>query len=308
MRRLSPLPRKVAVISALAFAIAGCTASSPAGGQHGHGDPASGTPGPPASSAPGPARSATSPFASLRRYLRHRSGRVTAAVYDARTGGTWVLRPRLREDTASIVKVQIMGTALREAEESGETLPRSEAALMTPMIEYSDNDAATTLLADVGGPAALLRFDLLAGMRQTTPSTQALIPGTDLPGWGLTTTSALDQVRLVSAFAYPGSVLSAADRAYGLSLMEHVEDGQNWGVSGGVPAGTTIALKNGWLPLANAGWQVNSIGWVHGHGRDYVLAVLTDHSPSEAYGIDTVQAIAARVYAELRPSSRRAGS
>jgi beta-lactamase class A len=164
------------------------------------------------------------------------------------------------------------------------------------MIEASDNDAATSLLAKVGGPDALARFDESAGMTDTVPSRLALIPGTDLPGWGLTKTTALDEAVLVARFAYPSRVLDSNSRSYGLSLMEHIEAGQNWGVSGGVPTGTTIALKNGWLPVGTTGWQVDSIGWVNGHGRNYVLAVLISGNPTEAYGIDTIETIARAVY------------
>jgi hypothetical protein len=237
------------------------------------------------------------PFASasLRRYLAGRTGQVTAALYDARAKRTWVLHPGVKEYTASIVKVQIMGTALAEAQIGGH-VPSDQAALMPPMIEASDNDAATSMLAKVGGPDAVARFDHTAGMTDTVPSRQALIPGTDLPGWGLTTTTALDEVYLVARFAYPSRVLDSASRSYGLSLMEQVEPGQNWGVTGGVPAGTTVALKNGWLPVAGKGWQVDSIGWVNGHGRNYVLAVLISGNPNEAYGIDTIEKIARVVY------------
>lgn len=222
---------------------------------------------------------------------------MAAALYNARTGRTWLLHPRSAPQfTASIVKVEIMGTALREAEAAGTGLTPAEKALMPSMIENSDNDSATALLHDVGGPSAVARFDHSAGLTDTTPSTLALIPGTDLPGWGLTTTTALDEVTLVSNFAYRSQVLSGASRRYGLALMEHVEADQDWGVSGGVPAGTTVALKNGWLPIASAGWQVDSIGWISGHGRNYVLAVLTDGSPTEAYGIATIEAIAREAY------------
>ena len=89
--------------------------------------------------------------------------------------------------------------------------------------------------------------------------------------------------------------------------MEKVESDQDWGVSAGVPAGTTIALKNGWLPLGPADWQVNSIGWVAGNGRNYVLAVLTRGSPTEAYGIQTIQAVARAVFAQLGPPYPSAG-
>jgi Beta-lactamase enzyme family len=305
MRRLLRRPFRVTAASALAIAIAGC-AASPSSDHLAKRDSASGKPTPAASTSHPSSPAMKSPFASLATYLAHRSGTVTAAVYDARTGRTWVYDPGVLEHTASIVKVQIMGTALWEAENSGKPLPSAEAGLMIPMIEYSDNTAATELLTDVGGPDALLRFDRRAGLDHTAPSKVQLIPGTDLPGWGLTTTTALDQVLLVRTFAYPNPLLSESDRQHGLTLMEHVEDGQNWGISGGVPvAGTTIALKNGWLPLVGytSDWQINSIGWIKGHGRNYVLAVLTEHNPSEQYGIDTIQAIAARIFSELGPRS-----
>ena len=241
-----------------------------------------------------------SPFATLGPYLATRSGQVTAAVYDAQTNQTWVLAPGVAQDTASIVKVEIMGSTLQQAQATGQNVPASEATLMPSMIENSDNQSATTLLNDVGGPSALAQFDRSVGMTDTTPSTLALIPGTSLPGWGLTTTTALDEVTLVSKFAYPNSVLSDASRQYGLSLMENVEADQAWGVSSGVPAGTTVAIKNGWLPIQSDNWQVNSIGWISGQGRNYVLAVLTTGSPTEIYGIATINAIASTTFNELR--------
>jgi hypothetical protein len=230
---------------------------------------------------------------------------VTAALYDARTGRTWALNPRSVQYTASIVKVAILGTALQEAAAAGQALPESEAALMRPMIENRDNDPATALLSDVGGPSAVARFDQSAGMDHMTPSTLALIPGTSLPGWGLTTTTALDEVRLVSDFAYPSPVLGDASRRHGLSLMEHIEAAQSWGVSAGAGAGATVALKNGWLPVQAAKWQVNSTGWVSGHGRDYVLAVLTAGNPAEEYGISTIEALARDIYRSLRAPAGR---
>ncbi len=214
----------------------------------------------------------------------------------------WLLHPGMVQYTASIVKVEIMGALLRQAELTGRPLTQAQSALMTAMIENSDNTAATTLWNEAGGPSAIGRFDRSIGMHQTTPSTLTFIPGTQLPGWGLTTTSARDQVTLISKFAYPNLVFNEADRGYGLSLMEHIEADQGWGVTGGVPAGTIVALKNGWVPIPPTNlWQVDSIGWISGHGRNYVLAVLTEGNPSEAYGIETIQTIAAKVFAGLRP-------
>jgi Beta-lactamase enzyme family len=300
-------PFHLVVTALLTSLISGCSiVASPAAPTTDPSEPAASasSTSPPANSRP----SAVSPFAALSGYLANRAGQITAALYDKRTKKTWVFHPGVRQDTASIVKVEIMATALWKAKR-GKPLSAAERALMIPMIENSDNDAATELLADVGGPSAVQRFDRRAGLHDTTPSRKKYIPGTSLPGWGLTTTTAFDEVRLVSRFAYPNSVLTTASRQFGLNLMKHVEPDQAWGVSGGnygVLSGATVALKNGWLPhqlAMNSDWQINSIGWVSGNGRDYVLAVLTNHNPSEGYGIGTINTIARRIYAELGAKS-----
>src|SRR5258708_7190224 len=300
-------PGRLAAASVLALAIAGCSAGPPAPlpttDPSTSGGLTTWTPRPSPSPTPSPPR--PSPFAGPARYLSRPPGRLTPAVYARRTGRTSIYRRGIRQHTASIFKVEIMGTALRQAEAAGRALSAADRALIQTMIENSNNDAATSMLAKVGGPGAVKRFDLLAGLTDTTPSRLRYIPGTTLAGWGLTTTTALDEVRLVKRFAYPNSLLSAASRRYGLSLMEHVESDQAWGVSGGtsggLPSGTTVALKNGWLPLANSGWQVNTIGWVSRHGRDHVLALLTNHGPSFQSGIDTVDGIARLVFRALAP-------
>src|SRR5258708_16721661 len=158
----------------------------------------------------------------------------------------------------------------------------SEQALLPPMIENSDNDAATSMLADVGGPSGLKRFDAAAGLKHTTPSTLAVIPGNGLPGWGLCMTTALDQVRLVSLFAYPNSVLSNAHRKYGLGLMEHVEPGQSWGVSGNLTRpDVTVSLKKGRAPLTRltTDSQTDTIGSILCLARTYLPSLPTPHDP-----------------------------
>jgi Beta-lactamase enzyme family len=249
-----------------------------------------------------PAGSATGtltwPVSGIQADLAGREGQTTVAVWNQQSQQEWTVNPDIAEDTASIVKLQIMGAKLLDAQHAGTALSSSDASLMTTMIENSDNDSATTLWNEVGGPTGVASFDQEVGLDDTQPSSVTIIPGTDLPGWGLTTTTASDQVTMVKALAYPNAVLSPMSQHYGLSLMENIESDQDWGVTGGVPAGVTVALKNGWLPLS-AGWQVNSVGWVDGDGRNYVLAVLTDGAPSEQYGIDTIQAISTTVFNDL---------
>jgi beta-lactamase class A len=221
------------------------------------------------------------------------------AVFDERTGEEYTVNAGLREDTASVVKLGIMGALLSDHPADGQSLTEEDRSLLTSMIENSDNDSATTLWNQVGGPAGVTNFDARLSLTQTVPSSEVLIPGTDLPGWGLTTTSATDQVAVVKALVYPGDVLDAASRQLAQYLMEHVESDQDWGVSAGVPAGVTVALKNGWLPLAGQGWQVNSVGWINGDGRNYAIAVLSSGNPTEQYGIDTIERISTDVWNSL---------
>ncbi len=307
MRRSVVQPRHFVAVFAFALIAAGCaspSAGSPPSTPKSDGPTSASSK--PSASLSTPAPKLESPFGSLASYIASRPGVVTAAVLDRRTGRLWVFHPGVKEHTASIVKVQIMATALKKAQDAGSEPPGDQQSLMTTMIENSNNDAATQLLKDVGGPSAVQNFDNSIGMTGTTVSTLAFIPGsTTLPGWGWTTTTARDQVRLVSKFAFHNTVLSDASRSFGLSLMSHVESDQAWGVSAGAEPGTTVALKNGWLPvdLTNyTNWQINSIGWIQGNGRDYVLAVLSNGNPTEADGITTINHIASEIYAELGPA------
>jgi beta-lactamase class A len=235
-------------------------------------------------------------------YLSRRSGTVSVAVYDVRTGQSWRLGGSRPQAEASLVKLDILQTLL--ARRAGAPLASAGQALARAMIEDSDNDAATSLWHADGGAAGLTAYGKRAGLRQTVLSPCVTCAGFPWPGWGLTTSVPGDQLALLRQLVAPGRhpLLTASARSYVLSLMTHVTADQRWGVSGGVPAGVTVALKNGWLPLnaARTDWQVNSVGWLSGKGRDYLIAVLGTGSPSEQYGIDTVSHLSALVWSALR--------
>jgi beta-lactamase class A len=231
-------------------------------------------------------------------YLAARSGTVLAAVYDLRTGQTWSVGSGPPQAEASVVKLDVLETLLAQRGGGSAGLAPGDRTLAEQMIEDSDNDAATSLWYEVGGPDKIRAFNDAAGLSQTSPSSCVVCPGFAWPGWGLTTTVPDDQIRLLRELVEPGPLLTAADRSYALSLMENVTSSQRWGVSGGVPAGVTVALKNGWLPLdsADTNWQINSVGWISGHGRDYLMAVLTTGNPSEQYGVSTIDTLGALVW------------
>ena len=133
----------------------------------------------------------------------------------------------------------------------------------------SDNDAATSLWDMVGASSGIRSFDSSAGLTESHALDVCGVPrGFPWPGWGLSTTTPVDQLKLLRLVVQPNAVLSSEERSYTLNLMENVTASEVWGVSGGVPAGVTLALKNGWLPLnaTDTDWQINSIGWVSGDG------------------------------------------
>jgi hypothetical protein len=263
--------------------------------------------GPPAAAAaatasspvPQPAASHHDPLGpAAASYVSTRDGVVLAAVYDLRTGQTWHFGRGQPQDEASVVKLDVLETLLAERGRIGIELSAGDRALAVQMIEDSDDDAATSLWDEVGGASGIRSFNTSAGLADTVPSSCVNCPGFPWPGWGLTTTIPGDQLTLLRTLVEPNSLLTNAERNYALSLMENVTPGQRWGVSGGVPAQATVALKNGWLPLnsANNNWQVNSVGWISGGGRDYLIAVLTTGNPTEQYGIDTIDQLAAMVW------------
>ena len=262
--------------------------------------PASPSPSPspsPSSSGPGQRQDPLGTAAAS--YLAGRTGTVLAAVSDLRTGQTWYLGRGQPQAEASVVKLDVLETLLAERGSSG--LPVADQQLAGEMIEDSDNDAATSLWDQVGGASGIRSFNTAAGLTGTTPSSCVNCPGFPWPGWGLSTTTPADQLALLRTLVEPNSALTATERSYALSLMENVTPDQRWGVSGGVPPQATVALKNGWLPLDSAGvdWQINSVGWISGHGRDYLMAVLSTGNPTEQYGIDTIGQLAAVVWNAL---------
>jgi hypothetical protein len=240
------------------------------------------------------------PFSGVDGYLAQRSGTVLAAVYDVQTGQSWRLGDGPAQAEASVVKVDILEALLSGSDGAG--LSPDNQGLAEQMIEDSDNDAATSLWYAAGGTAGLAAYDAKAGLTRTTPSGCVVCAGFPWPGWGLTTTVPYDQITLLKRLIKPGPLLTTDDREYALSLLENVAPAQAWGVSGGVPAGVTVALKNGWLPLndANTDWQINSEGWVSGDGRDYLISVLTTGNPTEQYGIDTINELSTLLWSAMR--------
>jgi hypothetical protein len=223
-------------------------------------------------------------------YVAGRDDNVTVAVEDLTTRQIFQFRPGVVENTASTLKVDILATLQAEAQAAGRSLTPEEQSLAVPMIEESLDSAADSLWTRLG-PAAVGAFEREAGMTSTAPATDGV--------WGTTTTTALDRLAMIRTLVEPNSLLTDASRAYVLDLMENITPSQDWGATGGVPPGVTVALKNGFAIID--GWQINTTGWVNGAGRDYLIAVLTNGNASEQYGIDTVNAVSSLVWNAFGP-------
>ncbi len=226
-----------------------------------------------------------------------RRGRVSAVavgVDDPGVGLVCWLNSSEHFDSASVVKVTILGALLRKAEDQHRYLTGTEAALARAMITRSDNNAASALWAELGR-SYLQHFLNVAGMTHTF-----LGPG---GAWGLTQITAYDQVLLLRLLLNQNAVLDTPSRSYALSLMAQVIAFQRWGVPAGAPASLTVHVKNGWLPRATHGWRIHSIGCFTGHGGGYSIVVLTQDNPTMAYGITTIEAIARAINRDLNPAA-----
>ncbi|MEV0689031.1 serine hydrolase [Streptomyces sp. NPDC050388] len=214
--------------------------------------------------------------------------RVSAAVLSLDGGSR---RPLLYGedalyDTASIIKVDILAALLLQAQDEGRHLTARERALAEPMIRNSDNAATSTLWREIGRAPGLEAANKRLGLTSTKggPDTK----------WGLTQTTASDQIRLLlsvfdsAATSKTGSPLNKESRAYVQTLMSRIASDQAWGVS--AASGAEYALKNGWLQRTASGlWDVNSVGQVTVDGHRYLVAVLSDGSASMSEGISLVE-------------------
>ncbi|MEO3827797.1 serine hydrolase [Actinomadura sp. B10D3] len=226
----------------------------------------------------------------LGRYLAERPGTLSVSARDLTTGLSYTYGKSLRTATASIVKVDIVIALLLKAQREKRTLTSSEKALAERAIKVSDNAAASALWRSIGGADGLASANRKLGLRDTEPG-----PGT---AWGSTTTSAADQVRLLTALTSDESSLRSANRRYVRRLMGDVTPEQAWGVSA---AGSSAELKNGWLPRERHGgrWTVNSIGIVRDAGRTLLLAVISERGTTMRDGIETIEHVCETVAASL---------
>jgi hypothetical protein len=220
-------------------------------------------------------------------------GGVSVAALNTATGARYRYGATDGMLTGSVVKLDILETLLLQHQDRGTQLSDDEADTARTMIENSDNDAAEALYYAIGGRDGLVASGPRLGLSHT-------IPGPKPDFKGLTRTSATDCIVLLENLLRPAP-LHAYARSLALGFMRNVEADQRWGVGVVADPGTTFANKNGWLSVEenNPGglgdndlWLVNSIGIVTVHRQQVLMAVLTQHGPAYATGVQLVEALA----------------
>jgi hypothetical protein len=216
----------------------------------------------------------------LEEYLSGRSGRLGLELVDLRRGEAF--RHEAKEGYCySTIKVLILTTVLRQAQEAGVELTARQRQLAERMITRSDNGATETLLAQVGRDE-VQRVAALVGMSKTE---------IDEGWWGFWRTVPGDLSLMVDAVLSSDRVLDGARRTVARFLMADVVSDQRWGVFAPESRGVHVAAKNGWGPLPD-GYRLNSTGWVIADDREYVLSILSRSTAGFRYGRRTINEVA----------------
>jgi hypothetical protein len=76
-------------------------------------------------------------------------------------------------------------------------------------------------------------------------------------------------------------------------MMEDVLPSQRWGVPAAADAGTTFAVKDGWLNLqGDTNWVINSDGIITYHGQTLLVSTLSMSNTTEDSGISLDEKLA----------------
>jgi hypothetical protein len=220
-------------------------------------------------------------------YKRTRIGDIAFAVRTERR--FWSYRPDHVEWSASVLKAMLLVAYLDQSSVAGRDLTSRDRALLDPMIEVSDNDAATEVRSIVGN-SGLSALAHRVGMTSFEPAAI----------WGESHITARDQTKF---FLHIDSFIPSLHRAYALRLLASVTPSQRWGIGEVAPKGWKLYFKGGWgSGTGLIDHQVVLL--VRGCARVSV-AVLTMDDGSHAYGKDTLKGMFSRLLRGLPTGAPR---
>ena len=210
-------------------------------------------------------------------YLAGREGRTAFAIIDSegRVSGVnlhWTFV------SASVVKAMLLVADLRRLNAIGQHSVDSHSnSLLFPMINVSDNNAATAVWEIVGN-SGLYALARAAGMTDYSVTTD----------WASSQISAADQARF---FFEMDSLIPHEFVGYARFLLSTIAGFESWGIPAVArPLGYDVFFKGGWR-TTGLGQLVHQVARLERRKRLFALAVMTDGDPSMGYGIDTIQGV-----------------
>ncbi|MHB8690651.1 MAG: serine hydrolase [Solirubrobacteraceae bacterium] len=212
-------------------------------------------------------------------FLQTRAGINSFAIVDTR-GREYGLNMHNTFPSASVGKSMLLAAYLRDLAGQHGTLGPISENLLSPMIVYSDNNAAEAVW-NVVGNAAVQRIADLAGMKD-------FVLGAN---WANEDISAGDMARY---FYKLPSLIPRQFRSYALGLLAGVTPSESWGIPAAARPRWQVYFKGGWR-LTGEGQLVSQIAWLTQGRRRIAIAVLTNADPSMWYGEQTIQGVTARL-------------
>lgn len=248
---------------------------------------------------------------------RYDGAQLSLAAYDVAAGRSYAYHPDTWSYEASVVKIPIALSVLRQAKEQGGRLGDHQKDLMSQSVVYSDNAATQQLFLGLGDTQRSVTGDLPGSAADTSGITDYQDPQaaevlnttyeklgvrrTRSEGsWGDDRTWAQDQVQIMRGIAEGVDWVEADDLDYLRSLMTPDDSSQSWG--GGVMSGkevagrkvTDVSVKNGWLPEDTGAWHITSSAVVTVGEDAYAVAVVSqgfaDQQTGQQAASDAVQA------------------
>jgi beta-lactamase class A len=211
-------------------------------------------------------------------YAATRSGEVSFAVRSEHRA--WGRRPSHTVPSASVLKAMLLVAYLDDPRVRYRRLGAADHRLIDPMIQRSDNSAASQVLAFVGS-SGVYGVARRAGM---------LNFGLDPVIWGRSRIDAGDQARFL---LHIDAQVAPRHRASAMHLLATVTASQRWGIGRLRLPGWQLYFKGGWGSGSGA-VEHQVVLLRHGAIR-LALAVLITASPSHAYAKETLR----RVFAAL---------
>ena len=223
---------------------------------------------------------------SLATYLAGLGSRAGVSVVDVTKGTRYAYNPTGRFIMASTIKVGLAMAAYERSRRTGVPLTAAELDRMADMIEWSDNTAATYFFAKIGGASGFAAYLGRIGVSGWSP--YAPRPSS----WGWSSVNPVTGRRILGKLWRGQAGVTSAARSRILYLMRHVVSSQRWGVGDTAPAGSSVAVKNGWVVGPDDHWAVNSTGIVVASGHTWIVAIYTRANSGYSAGVDIVRRIA----------------